>query len=373
MTVEFVNLTGNTPPSAGGALEGFRTIDPAWVRRYARTIDDFGFDHTLVPYGTSGPDQYAMSATILAATERLKVMVAVRPNTSFPTVAAQALATLDQLAPGRVAVHIISGSSDADQQKQGDYLDKAQRYDRSTEFVQILRDVWTRREPFSHHGNHYDFDNFGPALPTSSGGAIPVSLGGSSDLAYTAGGREADIFALWGEPLQQTKEQIDRVYGEATQAGRTDRIRFWVTFRPVVAETDELAQQKAAALVDEAARAYRGLEHNLSTNVGSVRLREISQLAETHEDGVIWTPKAIAGAGGASSFIVGSPDTIAETLVKYVELGADIISLPTLGHLEDAIDAGRYIIPLVRQKIAERGIDLDAAHEANRELAGQPA
>ncbi|MCW2750705.1 MAG: putative alkanesulfonate monooxygenase, partial [Aeromicrobium sp.] len=227
MTVEFVNLLSNTPPSSQGVFEHFRRIDPAWVRRYARTIDEHGFDYTLVAYGSSGPDQYAMSATILAASERLKTMVAVRPNTSFPTVAAQALATLDQLAPGRAAVHIISGGSDAEQQKQGDYLDKAQRYERSTEFIQILRDVWTGREPFSHHGNHYDFDDFGPALPTHSGEALPVSLGGSSDFAYAAGAREADIFALWGEPLQQTKEQIDRVYSEARQAGRTGRIRFW--------------------------------------------------------------------------------------------------------------------------------------------------
>lgn len=359
MTVEFVNMLSNIPPSTDGVVADFRSIDPAWVRRYARTIDEHGFDYTLVPYGASGPDQYAMSATILAATERLKTMVAVRPNTSFPTVAAQALATLDQLAPGRAAVHIISGGSDAEQQKQGDYLDKTQRYQRSTEFVQILRDVWSRREPFSHHGTHYDFDDFGPGLPTSSGGPLPVSIGGSSDLAYAAGGREADIFALWGEPLRQTKEQIERVYSEARLAGRTDRIRFWVTFRPVVAETDDLAQQKATRLVEEAAHLYQGF-HQAATNVGSVRLREIAELAETHEDGVIWTPKAIAGAGGASSFIVGSPETIAETLIKYVELGADIISLPTLGNLDEAIDAGRYIIPLVRQKIAERGITFHA-------------
>jgi alkanesulfonate monooxygenase len=105
MTVEFVNLLSNTPPSSQGVFEHFRSIDPAWVRRYARTIDEHGFDYTLVAYGSSGPDQYAMSATILAASERLKTMVAVRPNTSFPTVAAQALATLDRVHPdpaGRV-------------------------------------------------------------------------------------------------------------------------------------------------------------------------------------------------------------------------------------------------------------------------------
>ncbi|GAA1748201.1 LLM class flavin-dependent oxidoreductase [Aeromicrobium alkaliterrae] len=367
MTVEFVNAISTKPPSSeGSAFDHFfrAAIDPAWLRRFARTIDEFGFDYTLVPYGSAGPDQYAISATILAATERLKTMVAVRPNTSFPTVAAQALSTLDQLGQGRTAVHVISGSSDAEQQRQGDYLSKEQRYERSTEFIQVLREVWTRKEAFSHHGPYYDFDDFGPALETHDGGALPVSLGGSSDHAYVAGGQEADIFALWGEPLRETKEQIDRVRDEARRAGRTDRIRFWVTFRPVVAETDDLAQQKAARLLDDAARLYGNGGQALSTNVGSVRLREIAERAELHEDGTIWTPKAIAGGGGASSFVVGSPDTIAKTLVKYVELGADIISLPTLGHLDDSIDAGRHVIPAVRQLVAERGIDLDRAHEA---------
>lgn len=368
MSVEFVNAISTSSTTAASALiDSFHaTIDPRWLERYARTIDDYGFDYTLVPYMSSGPDQYAIAATILAATERLKTMVAVRPNTAFPTVAAQALATLDQLGQGRTAVHIISGGSDAEQRRQGDYLAKEQRYERSTEFIHILREVWNRREPFSHHGVFYDFDDFGPALPTYSGSALPISLGGSSDFAYAAGGHHADIFALWGEPLRETEQQINRVYAEARAAGREDRVRFWVTFRPVVAETDDLAHQKAARLVEQAAELYAGFGQAKATNLGTVRLREISERAEVHEDGTIWTPKAIAGAGGASSFVVGSPDTIAETLVKYVELGADIISLPTLGNIDDSIDAGRSIIPLVRQKVVARGIDLDRTHPLSR-------
>ncbi|MCU1482886.1 MAG: Flavin-dependent oxidoreductase, F420-dependent methylene-tetrahydromethanopterin reductase [Subtercola sp.] len=363
MTVEFVNAISTRPAKKSNISETFRAgIDPAWLKRYARTIDEFGFDYTLVPYHSSGPDQYALAATILAATERLKTVVAVRPNTSFPTVAAQALATLDQLSEGRTIVHIISGSDDAEQQRQGDYLSKTQRYERSTEFIQILRDVWTKKETFSHHGKYYDFDNFGPAFETFSGQSLPVSLGGSSDFAYASGGQQADIFALWGEPLKETKQQIDRVYDEAHKAGRTERIRFWVTFRPVVAETDELAEQKARGIVEAAAKVYGNFGQG-ATNVGTVRLQEIAKAAEYHEDGVLWTPRAFAGAGGASSLLVGSPETIAKTLVKYVELGADIISLPSLGDIGESIDTGRYIIPLVHEEVARRGIDLDAAWE----------
>jgi alkanesulfonate monooxygenase len=358
MTVEFVNAIGTRPPGSPPA-GGFFTapIDVEWLRRYARTIDEFGFDSSLIPYASASADPYAVAATVLAATERLKTVVAVRPNAAFPTVAAQGLATLDQLSGGRAIVHIISGGSDQEQARQGDYLEKDARYRRSAEFVQVLREVWTRREPFSHHGEFFRFDDFGPGYATFSGGPLPVSLGGSSEFAFAAGGAHADIFALWGEPLAQTAEQIDRVYAHARAAGRTDRIRFWVTFRPIVARTDALAREKARALVERSRSFYDTPLLANATNEGSVRLREISAEAEEHDGGVLWTPRGIAGAGGASSFVVGSPETVAAALVRYVELGVDIISLPTLGDIGDAIDAGREIIPRVRDEVARRGID----------------
>lgn len=355
--VEFVNAISTTPDTARG--KGFnQRIDVDHLRRYAQTIEDWGFDATLVPYGSDSADQYVLSSAVLNATSRLKTVVAVRPNTAFPTVAAQGLATLDQLGHGRTLVHIISGGSDAEQAKQGDYLNKQQRYERSSEFIDVLRAAWTRREPFSHHGEYYRFDEFGPGYDTYSGGAIPVSLGGSSDFAYAAGGRQADIFALWGEPLAETAQQIDRVYEEAAKAGRTDRIRFWVTFRPIIAETDELAWAKARALVERLTGFYESfanINSPAATNAGTTRLRDIAARQEIH-DGNLWTPKAFAGAGGASSLLIGSPETIAASLVKYVELGADIISLPTLGNLGEAIDTGRYVLPLVRDAV--RGLTL---------------
>lgn len=355
MAVEFVNAistrSGRFPydPQRGFAQE----IEPDWLRRYARTIEEFGFDYTLVPYGSAGFDQYVVSAAVLEATTRLKTVVAVRPNTSFPTVAAQALATLDQLSEGRALVHIISGGSDKEQRQQGDYLGKEQRYERSTEFVEILRKVWTSEEPFSHDGEYYRFEDFGPGIRTHSGGSLPVSLGGSSDFAYRAGGRQADIFALWGEPLAETKQQIDRVYEEAHAAGRDETLRFWATFRPIVAETDELAWKRAESIIGGLEKVHGAFNRPDATNLGTVRLREIAERQERH-DRALWTPKSIAGAGGASSLLVGSPETIAAAILDYVDLGADIISLPSLGNIGEAIDTGRYIIPLVREALAAR-------------------
>ena len=74
-----------------------RGLDPDYLRHYSRALEDAGFDYTLVPYGSSGADSFVVATAVAAATESIKPIVALRPNTVFPTVAAQQLATLDQL------------------------------------------------------------------------------------------------------------------------------------------------------------------------------------------------------------------------------------------------------------------------------------
>jgi alkanesulfonate monooxygenase len=351
-TVEFVHsfLQGSTRKTGGAARKG---IDPRVTDRYARTLDEYGFDYTLLGYSSDGLDPFVVASRVLARTERLKTIVALRPNIMHPTVAAQALATLDQLGGGRTIVHLISGGSDAEQQRQGDYLSKSERYDRTEEYMRILRRCWTEEEPFSHEGRHYRFAGFGPGSQPVSGGALPLSIGGASDEAFDVGARLADVFTLWGEPLAETGAQIERVRRLAVAAGRDPgSLRFWVTFRPIVAETEELAWRKAERIVEAAAgRLWGAGERDPRTNVGSVRLQEIAARAERH-DRALWMPRSLAGSGGASSLLVGTPETVADALLDYVALGADLISLPSVGNLDEAVDTGRYVLPLVRERLS---------------------
>ncbi|MFT4289010.1 LLM class flavin-dependent oxidoreductase [Nocardioides sp.] len=348
--VEFVHsfLQGITQKGAARR----KSIDPVAADRFARTLDDYGFDYTLLGYSSDGIDPFGVASRVLARTSRLKTVVALRPNIAHPTVAAQALATLDQLGGGRTIVHIISGGSDAEQRRQGDYLDKAERYARSAEYIQLLRRIWTAEEPISHQGEFYRFEDFGPGSQPLSGGPLPISIGGASAEAIDAGARYADIFTLWGEPLRETAEQIERVRTRAKEVGRDPgEIRFWVTFRPVIAATEELAWAKAERLVAGVEGRQWAASGEQRTNVGSVRLQEIAAASERH-DRNLWIPRGIAGAGGASSLLVGTPDTITDSLLDYVALGADIISLPSVGDLDATIDTGRYLLPAVRQRLA---------------------
>jgi len=289
-------------------------------------------------------------------------MLAHRPGVVFPTNAARMFATLDQIGRGRLAVHIISGGNDAEQHREGDYLTKAQRYERADEYIQILRRAWHEPEPFDHEGTYYRFEGFRsdvrPYQPT-----IPISVGGSSADAYRVGGRHGDIFGLWGEPLAETAEQIASVNAVADAAGRPHP-RIWVSFRPITAATDELAWERAHRTLAavQAARPVRAATSHYPTaaqgrpaNTGSRRLLEVAARGELH-DRALWTPLVTAtNAAGSSTALVGSYETVAKALLDYVDIGCELLSVRGYDPLNDAVDLARHVLPLVRHELAHRG------------------
>jgi alkanesulfonate monooxygenase len=383
--VEFISLSHLNPSTELNPIPT-RGIDLKYFRRYVRSLEEGGYDYTLLPYGASSADSFVVASAVGQLTERLRPIVALRPNTTFPTVGAQKLATLDQLTEGRAVVHLISGGSDAEQARQGDYLPKEKRYARTSEYVDILRRSWTEPAPFSYDGEFYKFDDFGPGFaPYES--PIPISIGGQSDEAFEVGGAKGDIFSFWGEPLDDLRSEIGRVNAIAVAAGRTTLPRIWVTFRPIVAPTDELAWAKAHEYVAKVADTWAKVRQRYGTgspqNVGSQRALAFANKSELY-DRALWTKTAaVTNAAGASTALVGSPETVAAAILDYVDRGASLVSIRGYDTLADAVDYGRHVLPLVREELAHRKATgqrgpLQAEHLGNyaaeyAEYATQPA
>ncbi|MET7402259.1 LLM class flavin-dependent oxidoreductase [Dactylosporangium sp. NPDC005572] len=371
-TAEFISLSHLNPSTELNPVPS-RGIDLPFFRRYVRALEEGGYDYTLLPYGSGGADSFVVASAVGQLTERIRPIVALRPNTTFPTVAAQKLATLDQLTEGRAVVHLISGSNDAEQARQGDYLPKERRYARTSEYIDLLRRSWTEPAPFSHDGEFYRFDGFGPGF-APHGGPIPISIGGQSDEAFAVGGAKADIFSFWGEPLAELRGEIDRVHAIARAAGRTTLPRIWVTFRPIIAQTDELAWAKAQRYVARVAETFRqaaaAQRHGTPQNVGSQRALTFAARAELY-DRALWTrTAAVTNAAGASTALVGSPETVAAAILDYIDHGASLVSIRGYDTLTDAVDYGRSVLPLVRQELAHRAATgrrgaLQADHPGN--------
>src|SRR5947207_977295 len=123
------------------------------IAETARIHERAGFDRVLIGYFSDAPDGFLVGAHAASVTERLSFLLAHRPGFVAPPVAARKLATLDQLTNGRLAVHIISGGSDSDQARDGDWTDHAARYRRSAEYLSLLRRTWTEPAPFDHDGD----------------------------------------------------------------------------------------------------------------------------------------------------------------------------------------------------------------------------
>ena len=364
MSVEFIGMIATRKASEIHAADG-PVIDRDYVRQFAQAHEQAGFDRILVAHHSTGPDASLVVSYAASVTERLGFMLAHRPGFVEPTLAARQLATLDQFTGGRLAVHIISGGDDAEQRRDGDFLSHDERYARTDEYVDLLRRIWTSDRQFDHNGAYYRFEGgFSEVKPVQKP-HIPIYFGGASAPAIDVAGRHADIYALWGETHEQVREQIARVRASAARHGR--QIRFSVSFRPILAETEAGAWARAEGILERtrALRAAQGLQGqgDPKQSEGARRLLAAAEQGD-RVDKRLWT--AIARATGArsnSTALVGTPEQVADALLDYWDLGVTTFLIRGFDPLEDAIDYGRELIPLTRELIAKRQVARGEAAE----------
>ena len=313
----------------------------------------------LIGYSSARPDGTQVAAYAAAHTERLHFLVAHRPGFVLPTVAARSFATLDQFTEGRIALHTITGGNDAEQRRDGDYLSKDERYARTDEYLDILERAWTSDEAFS-------FERPATTASRTSRRGPPVPAAADSDLfRWLFGGglpgrrRHADVYALWGEPLAETAAQIasvgSRQSGASTPGSASRSTDPWTAESspgneptaswPRQGQRQEIQAELAPQSGARAARSPRTLAHSDCWP---------RRPGERH-DRALWTPLAAAtGAAGNSTALVGTPETVAQALLDYVDIGVTTLLIRGYDPYDDAIDYGRHLLPLVREEIARR-------------------
>ena len=326
-------------------------FDAETVAETARIHERAGFDRVLIGYFSDAPDGFLVGAHAAHVTERLGFLLAHRPGFVAPPLAARKLATLDQLSGGRLAVHIISGGSDADQAKDGDWADHEARYRRSAEYLALLRRVWTEPAPFDHEGEFYRTRGTYAEIRCRQEPHIPIYGGGGSDAAIRALAPHVDVYMLWGEPLKETALFMERVRREAALTGRNPT--FSLSTRPILAATEAEAWDRARAILDRVLAQRGGAPAPKRQNIGSQRLLQAAAEAELH-DTCLWTPLAAAtGAQGNSTALVGTPETVAKALLEYYKLGATTLLIRGYDPRPDAVQYGEELIPRLRAVVAE--------------------
>ena len=349
MSVEFIGMIQQQKVSETYLARG-PAIDIDYTRNFAQAHEKAGFDRILVPYQSTSPDAMLTVAYAAGVTQRIHFMLAHRPGFVAPTLAARQLATFDQLSGGRLAVHFISGGSDVEQRRDGDYLSHDERYARTDEYLQILRRVWTESEPFDHEGRYYRFEQAFSEVKPKQTPYVPIYFGGASAPAIEVAGKHADVYALWGESKEQVHEQVTRVRAEAAKHGRN--VRFSVSFRPILAATEKAAWERAEHILAETRRlrAEQGLGEGAPQQSEGARRLLAAAGNGVRADDRLWTgvAKEIGGRSNSTA-LVGTPAQVAETLAEYHALGVTTFLIRGFDPLEDALDYGRELIPATRE------------------------
>ncbi|MEW6599153.1 MAG: LLM class flavin-dependent oxidoreductase [Pseudomonadota bacterium] len=321
--------------------------DPALLSSYEHcrgivlAAEEAGFDNILLPSGyAAGIDTLAFAAAIATLTRRIKLLAAVRVGEVWPPQLARQIATLDQIAGGRLNVNIISSDLP------GETLASGPRYRRTVEVMHILRTL-LNGEALDHQGEHYQFKLDPPRIRTVTGCCPPLYFGGLSEDAREAAAEGCDVYLMWPDRMEAVAEIIADMKARAAKRGR--KLRFGYRAHVIVRETEDEARAAADRLVSRLDDKVGEEIRNRSLDTQSVGVRRQAELrGQAADDGYVeanlWTGigRARSGCGAA---IVGDPDQVLAKLEAYQKLGIEAFVLSGYPHRTEADLFARYVLP----------------------------
>ncbi|MCL2730951.1 MAG: LLM class flavin-dependent oxidoreductase [Actinomycetia bacterium] len=318
-------------------------LQSSWehCRGIALAAEEAGYDNLLLPSGyTMGIDSLAFAAGIAPYLRRIQLLLAVRMGETWPPQLARQLATIDQMLGGRLTVNIISSDLP------GQNLPSADRYRRTGEIMQVLRDLLDGR-PVDFHGEFVDLTVEPPRLAPTPGGCPPFYFGGLSEAAREVAARHADVFLMWPDTLAAVADVVADMRARAARHGR--ELRFGFRSHVIVRATEDEARAAARRLVSrlDADTGERIRARSLdTTSAGNARQGELRASAddEGYAEPHLWTGigRARSGAGAA---LVGDPDQVLARLQAYAALGMDAFVLSGYPHAAEGDLFARHVLP----------------------------
>ena len=348
-------MIGVTPPSSDAALHVLEGgVSPSYLTQFARAHDDAGFDLALVGYTSSSAEGFLVALHAAAHTKQLGYLVAHRPGFVAPTLMARKIATFDHLTKGRLALHIIAGKTDDEQQGDGDFSSKTERYRRAAEYLELMKLAWSNEQRFDFTGEFYRVKGAASDVRPLQKPHPLLFFGGASDGALAMGARLCDVYAIYAEPLASTRERITNFRAQAAAFGRTPR--FNISVRPIIAAREGDAWDKANRILATMTGKKGWSRQEDATgpvdNAGK-RLMHFAMERDIHDER-LWMPIARAtGALGNTSCLVGTPEQVAEAILKYYTLGVDSFLIRGFDPFNDTVEFGQELIPLIKQGAIE--------------------
>jgi alkanesulfonate monooxygenase len=320
-----------------------------YLAQIATACDALGYEGMLTPCGTGCEDAWLATAPLIPLTRRIKFLVAFRPALLSPTLAAQMASTYQRMSGGRLLVNIVTGAEPQELARFGVFDDKETRYERTGEFIEVMRGAWTG-EPFDHDGAHVKV--VGATTRDVPDPHPRIYFGGASDTAERIAARHVDVYLAWGEPPPMVEERLGRMRKLAAGYERSldYGIRFHVITRPTSEEAWAAAGALLARMAPEAIAAAQA-DFAATQSVGQARMASLhggdASNLEIHPN--VWAGVGLV-RGGVGTALVGSYDEVADRIEEYAELGFGEFILSGYPHLEEAYWFGEGVMPVLRRR-----------------------
>lgn len=334
--------------------------DPERQIEFCKQAEDCGIDSLLVDFGFAKPDPMLLAAILGQAAQKIKFILAYRSGLFSPTMFVQQINTLSALIKGRILLNIVAGYSPEEQRAYGDFLSHDERYERTEEFLAICRAFWESNGEVNYSGKHYKIEKGSLKTPfISPDRTFPeIIVGGGSSAAQQLATKQG---TCWMQ-LADTPEKIRGAGSAVLDQGIEMGIRVCLIARPTREEALEAAQGLIAG--NDYNRKLTG-NKDFFSKTDSVSFKKAYELGDAE-----WlTPSLWTGAirmqGPTAIALVGSSKEIASAILEYKSIGVSQFIFAGWPKLEEMLFFGREVLPVIRQKEAERAAEDEVRSHAS--------
>lgn len=310
-----------------------------------KTADELGFRNVLCPSSYQvGQDTLSYVAGMAPLTEQINFLAAVRCGELHPPMLARTIATLDHMLKGRLTVNIISSDLP------GTKLSSPERYARSREVIEILKQSWTQ-DRIEFNGKYYQLDlQTDPVKPYQQNGGPLLYFGGYSPDGVDLCAEHCDVYLMWPETEKKLQELMNNMINKASGYERT--VQFGLRVHVIVRETEQEARDYANKLLSKLDLDLGKDIRNRAQDAASLGVARQAMLREEADNQHYVEPHLWTGIGlarsGCGAAIVGDPDQVLAKLERYMEMGIRSFILSGYPHQQECELFAKHVLPRLK-------------------------
>jgi len=314
----------------------------AYARRLARRSEQIGFDLTLIAElnindikGVDAPslDAWSTAAALAAVTERLEIMVAVRPTFHAPALLAKQAANIDRISGGRLSLNVVSSWWASEAKMYGVNFDHHdERYARTSEWLDVVNGLW--REPvFSMAGRYYNIENAVMAPKPVRSPRPTLYAGGESPAAKALIAQKCDAWLTHGDPPEAIAAKVSDMRARRDALGLPP-MTFGSAGYAIVRSTEAEAQRELKRITDvrQSAKGYSNYQEWISNT-------QLEQRVSLEDYSV--------SNRGLRAGLVGTPEQVAERVREFEAAGVELLLLQFSPQLEEMERFAADVLPLL--------------------------